>query len=86
MTVILHFLKKIFHAEKEISGLCFLGLSIKYWESCGVSVPGVVALTRLQERIKAAQFETPTSPRVSGSYPLTLSISLLIIYHMLSIL
>ena len=49
-------------------------------------MPGVVALTRLQERIKAAQFETPTSPRVSGSYPLTLSISLLIIYHMLSIL
>ena len=59
----------IFYAEREISGLCFLSLTLKYWESCGVSEPGVIVITKLQDKIKATQTTiTPNpSPHVPGN-------------------
>ena len=56
----------IFHAEGEISGLCFLGLSEEDWKNCGLSRAGVIAVTKLQEKIKTAQTTTNSLSHVPG--------------------
>ena len=58
----------IFHAEEGITGLCFLDLSKEDWKDYKLSRAGVIAVAKLQERIRAAQIEASTSPHVSGTY------------------
>ena len=50
-------------AEEDISGICFPGLSKEDWKDYGLSRAGVVAVSRLQEMVKAAQIE---ASHVSG--------------------
>ena len=35
---------------------------MKYWESCGVSEPGVIVVTRLQDKIKATHTTITPNP------------------------
>ena len=63
----------IFHAEEGIPGLSFLDLSKEDWKDYGLSRAGVIAVVKIQERIKAAQIEASTSPHISGKVSLVTS-------------
>ena len=52
--LIIVWLLYIFYVDEEISGLCFLSLSVEDWKNYKLSKAGVFAIARLQEMIKAA--------------------------------